>query len=311
MNKTLIFFCLSTSILALSLIVACISPIINNFTVEGKEETVSSGSTEPESWVWKISDWRILNCKRYEDLLNKEDVNLDDIQKYKKVINLCKSKKAMHDLEFASLFINLVLGFVCANLSLLHFLDVGKDFEKKTGIIGFITGIIGFILTLVYVCFNGFIFNNDIAYGFMNGDKYEGRIKKLYSNGAIYKCEDNTCNPGVSVYENDKSDFSEFVKYKDLGDKQYNYDSKYYKSYYTTTSCRDSDSHAGCTYIFPNNQYTQPIISFENKDLHDRWATTLILSIFIVACNIGLLIFGFLLFKGGSESNEPKTVEIQ
>ena len=305
MNKTLIFFCLSTSILALSLIVVCISPIINNFSVRGREESIG------DVWTWKIADWRTLNCKLYEDLQNAEDVKLDDIQKFKKVKNLCKSKKAMHDLEFASLFINLVLGFVCANLSLLHFLDVGKDFEKKTGMIGFVTGIIGFILTLVYVGFNGFIFNNDIAYGFMNGDNYEGRIKKLYSNGAIYKCEDSACNPGVTVYENDKSDFSEYVKYKDLGDKQYNYDSKYYKSFSLSNSCKESYGHGGCTYVFPDNQYTQPITSLENKDLYDRWTTTLILSIFIVACNIGLLIFGFLLFKGGSESNEPKTVEIQ
>ena len=78
---------------------------------------------------------------------------------------LCNRKKAMHDLEFASLIINLILSFVCANFALLHYLDVGKDFEKKTGIIGFITGIIGFIITLVYVCYNGYILNNDIAYG--------------------------------------------------------------------------------------------------------------------------------------------------
>ena len=112
MNKTLIFFCLSTAILALSLIVVCISPVINNY-----DQTIKS--------------WRTLNCKIFEDKQNDENVKLDDIQKYKKMKTLCKTKKAMHDLEFTSLFINLVLGFVCANLSLLHFLDVGKDFEKK------------------------------------------------------------------------------------------------------------------------------------------------------------------------------------
>jgi len=305
MNKTLIFFCISTVILALSIIVTCISPVINNITIK---------APDGGNWSWSISSWRTLNCKLYEDKQNDEDVNLDDIQKYKKLKNLCKAKKAMHDLEFASLVINLVLGFVCANFSLLHFLDVGKDFEKKTGIIGFATGIIGFIITLVYVCFNGYIFNNDVAYGNDN-TPYYGLIPKLYSNGAIYKNDGSTF---ITIYENDKSDFSEYAKYKDLGSKQYNYDSKYYKSYeYSkTTSDIIDDSkrcidlyvpaHSSCEYV-----YHSPFTSFENKDLYDRWLTTLILSIVIVACNIGLLIFGFLLFKNGQDSNEPKTVEIQ
>ena len=298
MNKTLIFFCISTAILALSLVVVCISPIINNYDT-------------------RISSWRTLNCKIFEDLQNAEDVKLDDIQKYKKIKTLCKAKKAMHDLEFTSIFINLVLGFVCANFSLLHFLDVGKDFEKKTGMIGFVTGIIGFIITLVHVCFNGYVFNNDVAFGSWNFNtlKYTG-INKLYPNGAEYRCENNNCN--IPVYANDKSDFSEYAKYKDLGSKQYNYDSKYYKSYeYSkTTSDIIDDSkrcidlyvpaHSSCEYV-----YHSPFTSFENKDLYDRWLTTLILSIVIVACNIGLLIFGFLLFKNGQDSNEPKTVEIQ
>ena len=291
MNKTLIFFCISTAILALSLIVVCISPIINNISVK--------------DYNWNISSWRTLNCKLYEDLQNDEGVQLDDIQKYKKIKTLCRAKKAMHDLEFASLVINLVLGFVCANFSLLHFLDVGKEFEKKTGIIGFVTGIIGFIITLVYVCFNGYIFYNDVAYGYMNGNKYEGRLERLYPNGALYKCDDTNSN--IQVYENDKSDFSKYVKYKDLGQKQYNYDSKYYKAYSSGSTCRGSGNPPTCEYVYPAYVKT----SIYNKDLYDRWTTTLILSIFIVLSNIGLLIFGFLLFKDGENSNEPKTVEIQ
>ena len=307
MNKTLIFFCLSTAILALSIIVICISPIINN----AKAKCEVKIQNQPVDWEWSISSWRTLNCKYYEDKQNDEDVNLDDIQKYKKLKTLCKAKKAMHDLEFASLVINLILGFICANFSLLHFLDVGKDFEKKTGIIGFATGIIGFIISLVYVCFNGYIFNNDIAYGHLyennNNEQYIGGVPKLYPNGAEQKYDD--VSGYINVYENDKSDFSQFAKYKNLGEKQYNYNSQYYKAHSKSTTCinRSGVSTSGCEYIFPDKAY----ISTDNKDLYDRWTTTLILSIFIVACNIGLLIFGFLLFKGGAESNEPKTAEIQ
>ena len=87
------------------------------------------------------------------------------------------------------------------------------------------------------------------------------------------------------------------------------YNSQYYKAHSKSTTWinRSGVSTSGCEYIFPDKAY----ISTDNKDLYDRWTTTLILSIFIVLCNIGLLIFGFLLFKGGENSNEPKTVEIQ
>jgi hypothetical protein len=294
MNKTLIFLCFSTAILVLSIVVVCISPILNNIKIE------SQGN-------WSFSSWRTLNCKLYEDQEKSDSVALDDIQKYKRLKTICKRKKAMHDLEYAALIINLILGFVCANFSLLHYLDVGKDFEKKTGIIGCVTGIIGFIITLVYVCFSGYIFDNDIA--FSDGT----RIKKLFPNGAEYKKEGSSF---IHIYENDNGDDSEYAKFKDLGGKQYNYDSKYYKTFtsssYTTNDCKYSPSegipltsYSSCDYV-----YTEVYTSTENKDLYDRWLTTLILSIFIVACNVGLLIFGFLLFKSGADSSEGQAVQI-
>lgn len=305
MNKTLIFFCISTALLTFSIIVVCISPIINNLKIE-----IATNQ------YWSFSKWRTLNCKYFEDKENSDNVSLDDIQKFKKMKTLCNRKKAMHDLEFASLIINLILGFVCANFSLLHYLDVGKDFEKKTGMIGFVTGIIGFIITIVYVCYNGYIFNNDIAYAEydFSSDRFRGGITKLYPNGASCK-KDADNSKFITIYENDNSDYSEYVKFKDLGDKQYNYNSKYYKTYSSTSSCKISSttscssliysSYSSCDYLF-SKEYT----SVENKDLYDRWVTTLVLSIFIILCNIGLLIFGFLIFKQGSNSDEAKTVQI-
>ena len=303
MNKALLFFCFSTAVLIFSIAVICISPIINNI------------EKELGTYKWSFSKWRTLNCQFFADQENSETVALDDIQKYKKLKTLCNRKKAMHDLEFASLIINVALGFICSNLGLLHYLNVGKDFEKKTGIIGFITGIIGFIITLVYVCYNGYIFNNDVA--FVEYDLagiYRGGINKLFSNGAQYKWDTSKY---ITVYENEKDDYAEYIKFKELGEKQYNYDSKYYKTYqnerckvisgFVTSTHYDPDGGSNyCDYI-----YSAPITDFENKDLYDRWLTTLILGVFISLCNIGLLIFGFLLFKnGGGESNEPQTVAI-
>ena len=180
-----------------------------------------------------------------------------------------------------------------------------------------ITGIIGFIITLVYVCYNGYILNNDIAYGEFDydSDEYQGGIVKLYPNGATFK-KDESQSKYIYIYENDNSDYSKYAKFKDLVGKQYNYDSKYYKAFSSQTVdiCQISASTTPtystysdyCEYL-----YSQVYTSNENKDLYDRWTTTLILGIFIVLCNIGLLIFGFLLFKGGADLNETKTVQIQ
>lgn len=316
MNKTLLFFCFSTAILAFSITVICISPIINNIKID-----ISNNNQ------WSFSNWRTLNCKFFADKENSDNVALDDIQKMKKMKNLCNRKKAMHDLEFASLIIDVAVGFICANLSLLHYLNVGKDFEKKTGIIGLISGIIGLIITLVYVSYNGYIFNNDIAFGEVNLDYFSGSgslfsegIKKLYSNGADYKWDGNSY---IHIYANDKDDYSEYIKYRDLGDKQYNYDSKLYKTFKNTAlstssalTCKIAQSdeasftmtakHSDCDYIY----ITEPSTSLENKDLYDRWLTSLVLSIIISISNIGLLIFGFLLFKNSGESNEAQPVSI-
>ena len=293
MNYSLFFLCISLAILVLSLVTTCVSPIINNV----------------EIGEWSFSSWRTLNCQYFADQEKSKDVKLDDIQKLKKLRTLCETRKAMHDLEYASLIINVVLSFVCSNLSLLHYLNVGKDFEKKTGMIGFITGIIGFILTLVYVCYNGYIFNNDIAFGEydIDSEKYVGNaIIKLFPNGAITKKE--KANSFIYAFKNEKDDFSEYVKYKDLGKKQYNYDNQYYEKYQTdSNACKyDENYPTTCDYIFYS-----PFHDSKNKYLYDRWLTTLILGVFIVICNIGLLIFGFLLFKSvKGDSSDGQTVAI-
>ena len=278
MNYSLFFLCISLAILVLSLVTICVSPIINNVNDN-------------------FSSWRTLNCQFLADQGKSEKVKLDDIQYYKKMRTICERKKAMHDLEYASLIINIVLGFVCSNLSLLHYLNVGKDFEKKTGMIGFIIGIIGFILTLVYVCYNGYIFNNDVT-----------GITKLFPNGAILKKDAN--GRFIYAYENEKEEDSQYIKYKDLGKKQYNYDNQYYENYQTTAckcnSISCSSPSTTCEYVF-----YRPETTFKNKYLYDRWLTTLILGVFIVICNIGLLIFGFLLFKSvKGDSSDGQTVAI-
>ena len=42
----------------------------------------------------------------------------------------------MYGLEYSALIIDVILGFVCIILGLLHYFDIAKPFEKITGIIG-------------------------------------------------------------------------------------------------------------------------------------------------------------------------------
>ena len=303
MNNTLIFLIIATSILVLSAVVICVSPIINNIEVFNGEVN------------WSPSSWKNLNCKIISDQEKADGVSLDNIQKYHRYKNVCYRQKAMYGLEYSAFIINIILTFVCADLTLLHYLNIGKDFEKKTGLVGLISGIIGFILTLVYVCFSGYIFTNDAAYGVISTNPIEfnpSTLVKLYPNGARYKWEasSSTSTPGkyITVNENDKGDYANYLLYKDLGKKQYNYNSDYYETYYknignacnknsyTSVTSPVTSGTSTCEFL-----YYRPNPDVINKYIYDRWLTSLILSVIIIVCQIGLIVFGFLLFKNSEE----------
>ena len=50
-------------------------------------------------------------------------------------------------------------------------------------------------------------------------------------------------------------------------------------------------NRANCEYI-----YAEPKEDFKNKYIYDRWTTTLIFAFLISVCNLGLALFGFLIF---------------
>ena len=74
---------------------------------------------------------------------------------------------------------------------------------------------------------------------------------------------------------------------------------------YTVTTTDDHE----CKYLWHKivqNRFT------DNKYLYDRWLTCIIFCALIAVCWIGLIIFGFLLFKGSSDSQpSPSTVPEQ
>lgn len=49
--------------------------------------------------------------------------------------------------------------------------------------------------------------------------------------------------------------------------------------------------------------YYNTIITNEKKNLYDHWLATIIFSCFILLLNIGLAIFGFLLFNTSGQTN--------
>ena len=274
--------------------------------------------------VFEPSDWGYLNCKILSDDYKKDKESSSDektVKRSKHVLNVCNRKKAVYGLEYSSLALDAILGFLCLNLGLLHYFDVGKPFEKVTGIIGLATGIIQFILTLVYVCYSGYIFTNDgpESNSLLKADK-DGVIATWDDSKKKYKCD---------FYDKD-DEYAIYAKYNDLGKKIYNYDKDIHQAEPSNkvTYCHfnylyiedsdgeriyydfDNDCALGEGYVqglvvssvyTPYNDCEKLYVNFpnevENKYLYDRWVTTLIFACFIIACDVGLAIFGFLLFK--------------
>jgi hypothetical protein len=285
MKKTL-FLILSGAIVIFSIICICSGPVINGII--------------PKSVVWRTE-----NCQRWSDAY-KDENDKDTKESYKKARNKCNREKAMYGLEYSSLIIDVICGFVCTILGLLHYFDIGKPFEKVTGIIGLATGIIGFVLTLVYVIYSGYIFTKD-PYQTSSGSnpfiiKRDGDWAfAKFESGKGYKC----------LFYKDKDLYSTLAKYSDLGKKQYNYNKKkiqeydnhnsdFYKCHGIVLNCLGHQYYTGgvgalitgCDYL-----YAEPESGIYNKYLFDRLITTIIFSCFIFVCDIGLAIFGFLLFK--------------
>ena len=293
MKKTL-FLILSGCIVIFSIICICSGPIITGVI--------------PTSGTWKT-----LNCQEKTDAYNeaKKGNNEAIIKSAKKAKNKCNREKAMYGLEYSSLIIDVICGFVCTILGLLHYFDVAKPFEKVTGIIGLATGIIGFVLTFVYLVYSTYIFTNDYDYDAKYKRDGDWAYAKL-ENGK-FKC----------LFYKKGDEGSIYAKYSDYGKKQYNYNKKQIQEYDKTGSEVNKCSYSSSlenTSIFKRTHgpgecdskesldydnelqdckalYIKPETGISNKYLFDKWVTTIIFSCFIVVCDIGLAIFGFLLFK--------------
>lgn len=285
MKNTTVVLLISLIICTFCLVSICVAPVINNL-------------------LNNFSQWGKLNCDYYSDR-SEYSSTLNDHFQNQKLKNLCRRQNAMYGLEYSAFIINLFLAALLSQLTLIHYFDKGYAFEKTTGLIGFIGGLVAFVLMLVYVCFSGYIFTQDVAYKQVYFiDPNQNAVTKLYPNGASQKrIEDNY----VTIYEKDKSDEAQYIKYKDLGDSQYNYNKKYYESYYYTIENGNSQclsTPTTCDYV-----YAAPFSDNMNKYLYNRWCLCLVLAVFVVVLNAIVAIFGFRVFKGGDNS-ENKIISI-
>ena len=324
MNKNFIFFVISCALFVLSIIAANVAPIIS------KAFVVYNG-------VNVLARWGTANCQKLDDDY-KHDKDILKIyeadgqkpyeEQVKRIIKECKNHNTMYSLEYAALIIDVSLGFICTVLGLIYYLEPGKPLEKQSGLIGLIAGVITTVLTVVYVAFSAMIFSNEPVN--REGNNY----KILYPNKASVKY-----NGAKYIFDYDKEKAEKedldipYIKYKDLGKKQYNYDSEIYQSSKDSHSeyknCRVDDIYTTDFDTFPSpKKYTVTTTddheckylwdtdvqnsSTDNKYLYDRWLTCIIFCVLIAVCGIGLIIFGFLLFKGSSDSQpSPSTVPEQ
>ena len=300
MNNNLFFLCCGVAFLVFSIIVICTAPIITGVLP-------NSGKWNTQNCKFLSDDYDIYE-KTHKNPTETEKI---DIEIYKRAIPLCRRQNAMYSMEYTSVIFDVILSFICTILGLLHYFDVGKSFEKFSGLIGLISGAICFILTFIYIIYSCYIFDNDM---YLNNSNIPTR--KLFSNGALYKWEDSKYKRPYDEEENTKKPYLylPYIKYKDLGKKQYNYNSKMYKSYNDPdvkdeiSNCNHGisstvqrtyldGSSSKCEYIWPSS-YSDP--GYEHKYLFDKWITSIIFGVLILVCDIGLAIFGFLLFSGGS-----------
>ena len=291
MSKGLIFFCCSCAILLFTIINLSVGPIIS-----GK---VGKDIITPSNEYY----WGAANCELYKDLYDESTHHGDELKYGEEwAKDECIRKKAMHDMEYTSFIFNAVIGYVCATLGLLHLFDVKKEFVSKTGLIGLGCGIVGFVFSFVYVILNGLVYTT-----YYNHDNI---IYKRDSDGVFAEKKGGQFE--CIYFDSQYNTHALIAKYSDLIQKQYNYDKDLVESYRKIApACKlDPDSECGpdgkttstpsCDKLYVDD-YLNIALGVTNKDISDRFLTTLILSLFVCLANIGLAIFGFLLFRTPGE----------
>ena len=335
--KKLIFLCIASAIVILTVIVLNLSPIINVPGIDWYDD----------SCQYFADKHKYEKDKSYSDLgFSSQEVKDDYLDYLKEGKAVCDSRKAMVGLEYASLNINVVCGFTCALLGLLLYLNVGSSIGKITGLIGLGSGAIAFVLTLVYIIESGIIFTQHVDNKKYKdfSDIYGSAHVRIDSDGAFLEWDDSKKSYVCIFYKKDKKD-SLYRRFSDYGNKYLNYntdiqfalDKKNYKYLYgcnyqnslTSLATGATSFYEACKILdeekaqYPTNKeklsYKSSLTAtqkegdcdkilyinssyddYEKKNIYDKFVTTIVLGCFIILLDIGLAVFGFLLFKEGN-----------
>lgn len=293
MNKVNIFFYCSCAILLFTIINLSVGPVISGKApFEGTD-----------------------NCAELSDNYDnkKKDPSCDDDclkYNYEWYLNRCNNEKGMYNMEYTSFIFDVVIGFVCGLMGLLHFYGLIQNFSPKMGLIGLGCGILGFVLTFVYVILNGIVYTTYY-------NEYTYMIYKRDSDGAFAEKKGDYFE--CLYFDTSRNTHAMYAKFSDLNKKQYNYNKDITESYREgeAKNCQEDPlecisnngkipvgpSKNNCPKLYVSGTPTDEI---GNKDLSDRFLTTLLLSLFVCLANIGLALFGFLLYKT-PEDSQTKT----
>lgn len=337
--KNLIFLCIATCIFIFSVIVLNFAPIINRLVGKGVYSAYGNliypGLTDSpcSSYSDSYNDYKngVEDYPTSLDTQEKKDKYLDQLKEGK---NDCLRKKAMAGLEYSAFNVDVIFSFVCAILGLL--LYSGNNIAKIAGLAGLASGVIGFVLTFVYIIYSGIVFNNDVINKDFEDpdDPYSGLKLATTKDGAILEYKDNKY---VCIfYDKDNKD-KLYRKYSNYGSKYLNYyhlnkkdkDDEYYKHTYCTISstlinwetCKqrdeltssvdkrkivdNSEEKGTCDKLYTSEKY----YTNERKNLYDSWVITIVFGCFIFVLDIGLAIFGFLIFKDSGGSSGAVTIK--
>ena len=220
MRKGIIFFCCSCVILVLTIVNLSIGPCISGKFDDG------------------VETWGNANCAELKDEYDElEGLTKEQEKFYEVQIDKCERTKAMYNMEYTSFIFDIVIGFVCSLLGLLHIFEVKKDFVANTGLVGLICWVVGFVLSFVYVIFNGLVFTNNYT-----------DIVKTDENGAFMQLTDAATNKYKCLEYDDSGDiYFIYAKYSELNKKQYNYDKDFHKNYDSIDgNCKDENIVSYC-----------------------------------------------------------------
>jgi len=337
--KNLIFLCIATCIFIFSVIVLNFAPSINGLVGKGYYNmwgdplfSVGVADYPCSSYTDAYNDYKD-GVKTFTGTQEEKDKYLDQLKDGK---NDCLRKKAFIGLEYSAFIIDVIFSFVCAILGLL--LYSGNNIGKILGLIGLASGAVGFVLTLVYIIYSGIVFNNDVVgkeYG--NPNPYINAKLATKSDGAVLEWKDNKY---VCIfYDKDNKDklyrkFSNYgVKYlnyfhpngKDKDEDYYKYTQcKYSLSSLDWDTCKAYDEGSStyrarkkemldtngnkkgeCDKIYIDDSNG----TNERKKLYDYWVLTIVFGCFIFVLDIGLAIFGFLIFKDSSGTSGAVSIK--